>query len=101
MYQKYLAGTIAEHWWKEEMTWDNVEDDGIEADLSSASIAEGCNSSSATSSRRDSLEDFRGDSIESTDLNLLKTTIQKYIPWRERVSSQSSSGYNSLSSSLY
>ncbi|EFO21278.1 sulfotransferase domain-containing protein [Loa loa] len=102
MYQKYLAGTTAEHWWKDEMAWGNVEDDiGIEADLSSMSTADGCSNSSSTSSRRDSLEDFREDSIESTDLNFLKTTIQKYIPWRERVSSQSSSGYNSLSSSLY
>ncbi|KAL3985733.1 Sulfotransferase domain family protein [Acanthocheilonema viteae] len=97
MYQKYLTGTIAEHWWKDEMAWDIVEEDiGIEAD-----IAEECNSSSNASSRRHSLEYFRDDSIESADLNLLKITIQKYIPWRERMSSQSSSGYNSLSSSLY
>ncbi|VDO21132.1 unnamed protein product [Brugia timori] len=102
MYQKYLSGTIAEHWWEEEMAWDNLEEDiGIETDLSSISIANGCVNNSSASSRRDSLEDFQGDSIESTDLSLLKTTIQKYIPWRERVSSQSSSGYNSLSSSLY
>lgn len=103
MYRKYLTGTIAEHWWTEEMTWDNNEEDsGIEADLSSMSIAEECTSGSSTSSRRDSLENFREEFIETADdFNLLKTTIQKYIPWRERVSSQSSSGYNSLSSSLY
>ncbi|VDK74815.1 unnamed protein product [Litomosoides sigmodontis] len=103
MCRKYLSETIAEQWWVDEMAWENVEEDsGIEADLSSISIAEGCNSGSSTSSRRDSLENFREDFIETTDdLNLLKTTIQKYIPWRERVSSQSSSGYNSLSSSLY
>lgn len=102
MYRKYLTGTIAEHWWKDEMAWENVEEDtGIEADLSSISIVEECSSSSNRSSRRDSLEDFREDSIEPTNLNLLQIAIQKYIPWRERLSSQSSSGYNSLSSSLY
>uniref|UniRef100_A0A0R3RR60 Sulfotransfer_1 domain-containing protein n=1 Tax=Elaeophora elaphi TaxID=1147741 RepID=A0A0R3RR60_9BILA len=100
MYQKHLSGTAAEYWWKDEMAWDNVneEDMGIEADLSTA---EECNDDSSASSRRNSLEDIRSDSVESADLNLLKATIQKYIPWRERVSSQSSSGYNSLSSSLY
>ncbi|VDK66969.1 unnamed protein product [Onchocerca ochengi] len=101
IYHKYLTGTIAEHWWEEEMTWDKAEEDiGIEGDLSFTSAAEECCSSTA-SSRRGSSDYSRGYSIESTDLNFLNTTIQKYIPWRERISSQSSSGYNSLSSSLY
>ncbi|MCP9264691.1 Sulfotransferase domain protein [Dirofilaria immitis] len=69
-YRKYLAGTVAEHWWEEEMAWDNVEEDiGIEGDLSFISTAEECISNSISSSRRGSLEYSRGYSIESIDPN--------------------------------
>uniref|UniRef100_A0A8R1XUY0 Sulfotransfer_1 domain-containing protein n=1 Tax=Onchocerca volvulus TaxID=6282 RepID=A0A8R1XUY0_ONCVO len=48
IYHKYLTGTIAEHWWEEEITWDKTEEDiGIESDLSFTSVAEECCSSSS------------------------------------------------------
>ncbi|VDN17530.1 unnamed protein product [Gongylonema pulchrum] len=101
-FRKHLGGTVAANWWKEELTWDEVEDSGIEADLlSSSPFSTEKASSSASSSRRSSLENCRRDSIELVDFSNLKASLQNCIPLRERFSSQSSSGYSSLSSSLY
>ncbi|VDM99111.1 unnamed protein product [Thelazia callipaeda] len=106
IFHERLDGTIAEQWWKDEMAWnleendnnDDEYDDGIDLDFNGLSD----DTNSSRSSRRASLEDSEQDSIiNAMGFSNLQNALQKYIPWRERLSSQSSSGYNSLSSSLY
>lgn len=99
LFWKYLNGTAAEHWWKKEMAWDETgKDNGVESEMEFQTAANICSSISVP--RQSYLESSQRSPTESIDLNNLKATLLKDNPWRERLSSQSSSGYNSLSSSF-